>query len=317
MEDLSGYERLCREVERKTGRTISAASDFSWLAEQIMEQVHEQLSTSTLMRLWGYRSGGTPRKSTLDILARYLGYGDYAAFVAAVRDDDIGSNEGTENTEKSGMQPDSDVQAESQTEDVAKEDAPAAVVRESAGSRLPLYIIIGLLLLIIAGLFYWLPQRQEAEPSAPEEYVLRKGEWFPDNESYLKFFGITNLDDEPWSKPLPHHQNIIIFGGQYHHPRWGNEGDTTDLLPTRTERWHDESLPPEVSVMQNRQHYYTQKQSNRLAITFMKDIRDSGYVFCGVYRMSLELSDTTHVVWERVADEVDLLHIDALEQFRN
>jgi hypothetical protein len=33
--------------------------------------------------------------------------------------------------------------------------------------------------------------------------------------------------------------------------------------------------------------------------------------------MSLSLSDTTRIVWERVADEVDLHHLDYLEQFRN
>ena len=33
--------------------------------------------------------------------------------------------------------------------------------------------------------------------------------------------------------------------------------------------------------------------------------------------MSLELSDTTKLVWERVADEVDLNNLDYLETLRN
>ena len=40
----------------------------------------EQVSASTLMRLWGYRQGVATRQSTLDILARYLGYADYVMF---------------------------------------------------------------------------------------------------------------------------------------------------------------------------------------------------------------------------------------------
>ena len=41
-------------------------------------------------------------------------------------------------------------------------------------------------------------------------------------------------------------------------------------------------------------------------IAFVKNLVDTGYVFTGAYRMSMEHSDTTHILWERVADEVDL-----------
>ena len=74
------YRKLCEAVERETGRTLTAASDFKWLSEQILERTHELLSDSTLMRLWGYRQGVEPRKATLDIVARYLGFSDFAAF---------------------------------------------------------------------------------------------------------------------------------------------------------------------------------------------------------------------------------------------
>ena len=150
-----------------------------------------------------------------------------------------------------------------------------------------------------------------------ETFILRKGECFASCEDYLPLFGITNVTEHPWSQPLPHHNGIIVFGGQYHHPHWGNEGDSTDLLPTRTEYWHDDSLPPVVGERLIREHYYVQKESNRLIITFMKDLVDTSYVFCGVYRMSQELSDTTHVVWERVAEQLDLRNLDYLEQLRN
>lgn len=54
--------------------------DFQWLEERIFKEIHETLSASTLMRLWGYRSGGVPRQTTLDVLARYVGFEDYVGF---------------------------------------------------------------------------------------------------------------------------------------------------------------------------------------------------------------------------------------------
>ena len=77
---MTDYKDLCRAVEHETGRTYSASSDFKWLSDRIQERTNELLSTSTLMRLWGYRQGVAPRKATLDILARYLGYMHYDDF---------------------------------------------------------------------------------------------------------------------------------------------------------------------------------------------------------------------------------------------
>lgn len=77
---MSDYKDLCCAVEQKTGRTYSASSDFKWLSDRVLERTNELLSTSTLMRLWGYRKGVTPRKATLDIVARYLGYRGYDDF---------------------------------------------------------------------------------------------------------------------------------------------------------------------------------------------------------------------------------------------
>ena len=74
------YEKLCEELERKVMRTMQTPYDFSYLSEKIMEQTGEPVSADTLMRLWGYKPSVTARCSTLDILARFLGYADYAAF---------------------------------------------------------------------------------------------------------------------------------------------------------------------------------------------------------------------------------------------
>ena len=75
------YQQLCEAIERQMGRAMQSPLDFKWLSERIFERVHETLSPTTLMRLWGYRTGVVPRQATLDILARFLGYEDYREFL--------------------------------------------------------------------------------------------------------------------------------------------------------------------------------------------------------------------------------------------
>ena len=89
------YERLCKGVELETGRKILTPTDFDWLSDQVEARTKVHISASTLMRVWGYRQGVTPRRSTLDVLARYLGYADYALFCdwAAERDGEPQSDE--------------------------------------------------------------------------------------------------------------------------------------------------------------------------------------------------------------------------------
>lgn len=76
-------QRLCREVERSLGTHISSPSGFSYLRECLFERTRLLLSVSTLMRVWGYMSGGTPRESTLTGLARFIGYDSFDTFCRA------------------------------------------------------------------------------------------------------------------------------------------------------------------------------------------------------------------------------------------
>ena len=77
------HRKLCEAVENVIGRTLSAPSDFKWLSAQIEKHTRERLSPSTLMRAWGYMEENiTPRKVTLNILARFIGYLGYDDFVA-------------------------------------------------------------------------------------------------------------------------------------------------------------------------------------------------------------------------------------------
>ena len=82
------YKKLCKAVEQKVGKPLRTPSDFEWLEEKIAIKTKEQVSASTLMRVWGYRRGVSTRQSTLDILARYLGYADYVTFCQWMPKDD-------------------------------------------------------------------------------------------------------------------------------------------------------------------------------------------------------------------------------------
>lgn len=73
---------LCQRVEETHGKEVRTPLQFEALAEDIWRRMGKRLSPTTLKRLWGYLNEPmTPRQSTLDILARYCGWLDYADFV--------------------------------------------------------------------------------------------------------------------------------------------------------------------------------------------------------------------------------------------
>ena len=116
---------------------------------------------------------------------------------------------------------------------------------------------------------------------------------------------------------MPHHPALKLWGPTYHHPYWHNEGDSAKMLPTIDEYYINPDKPMEVSIMRNIAQYWLYLRINEIRLAFVKNLVDTGYVFTGAYRMSLEHSDTTHILWERVADEVDLEHLEYLENLRN
>ena len=87
----------------------------------------------------------------------------------------------------------------------------------------------------------------------------------------------------------------------------------------RNETAEDERhlVTPHEMAARNGALYFTAARTRELRITFMKNLSDTGYVFLGVYRMNEAQSDSTRVVWERVANECNLLHLDYLEELRN
>lgn len=90
------YHALCEAVEQKYGKQMQTVQDFERLEEKIHDKTKEHVSASTLMRVWGYRKEGvSTRQSTLDVMARYLGYADYVTFCqwAPNKDDEPQSDE--------------------------------------------------------------------------------------------------------------------------------------------------------------------------------------------------------------------------------
>ena len=291
-------QKLREETERMVGRQIRTPKDFDFLSEQIFEQLHQHISTSTLKRLWGYMpSNENPRTSTLDLLSQFVGCSDWEDFCRQVSDShpEVADTDAT----------DSSVPAFSPPE--------AKQPRRWMWANLMVAALI-LLLLAIGGIYTYSSSIHSDNP-----YLLKQGKTFATCEEYLRLFGITPTEHY-WDQPLPHHAQIIVWGPTYQHPTWHNEGNPDSLFPTITEYWtptnNTSNVTEEIMKLTNRQHYFTVNRTNELRITFMKNVIDTGYVFLGIYRVSDE-SDSTHIVWERVAEQLDLSRLDYLEQLRN
>lgn len=78
------YKILCERIEKRVGRKICTPRDFDYLSMRIFDTTKMQISPSTLKRLWGYvgQNGNTPRISTLNILAHFIGYIDWETFIS-------------------------------------------------------------------------------------------------------------------------------------------------------------------------------------------------------------------------------------------
>ena len=74
-------DNLKREIEAALGQAMHTPKDFDFLRERIYARLHILISRTTLMRLWGYIDEKVePRRNTLDILARFLGYSDWEEY---------------------------------------------------------------------------------------------------------------------------------------------------------------------------------------------------------------------------------------------
>ena len=77
---------LRRDIESEVKRLVRTPYDFEFLAGVIWERLHENISPTTLKRLWGYIEGAdTTRRSTLCLLSQFLGFADWETYLAALQ----------------------------------------------------------------------------------------------------------------------------------------------------------------------------------------------------------------------------------------
>lgn len=289
--------RLRSDIEAEVGRKIRTPKDFDFLSACIADRLHQTISISTLKRVWNYvASDATPRLSTLDILAQFVGSKDWEDYTTK----DTETAETKENTETSG-----------ETQNVPTSSILFRVFWIS---------LLSLTILIL--LWLWLSPSSSESGKGDEVRVIHKGQTFAHYDDIHRLFGIQVRDDAPWYQSVPHNDGLFVWTPQYQNPNWHNEGDSALLFPTITEYWEPDRLkddPKSQPILQhmNNTGYFFALRMNDIRITFMQNLTDSGFVFLGVYRLSLSESNTTHIVYERVADDCDLTRLGDLRQLRN
>lgn len=69
-------------LEKSIGRKLNTTTDYQYLEGVVWGRTNKMLSLSTLKRVWGYVEGYCSiRRSTLDILAKTVGYTSFEVFV--------------------------------------------------------------------------------------------------------------------------------------------------------------------------------------------------------------------------------------------
>ncbi|MDO4159585.1 MAG: hypothetical protein Q4D41_03920 [Prevotellaceae bacterium] len=79
-------ELLRIEVENKLGKPLKSPTDFNQLSLCLQKEIKEDISISTIKRLWGYADANHRTSyTTLSILSRFLGYSDWEDYCMALR----------------------------------------------------------------------------------------------------------------------------------------------------------------------------------------------------------------------------------------
>ena len=200
-------KRLRLAVERKAERRMETHGDYECLSSLIFEELHQQISPTTLKRLWGKLDEAVvPRRSTLDILSQFVGADDWTDFCERLE---------SETTES---------------------EVPA--VRQTS-VRLRYAFLGGLSVAMLALLLWMLHPWGKGTPADDERYILRQGQTFDSYADYLGRFGQTE-GESPWYRPVPHHPVLSLWGPRYHHPEWHNDGNPDSLMPTIMEAGFDQ-----------------------------------------------------------------------------
>ncbi|MGM9868663.1 MAG: hypothetical protein ACI30R_03415 [Sodaliphilus sp.] len=82
MSEQEYIERLKDEIKSKLKHSLDSPTDFNYLALQVKQVTGEDISSTTLKRFFGYiQTDSATRRSSLSILARYLGYPGWSDYV--------------------------------------------------------------------------------------------------------------------------------------------------------------------------------------------------------------------------------------------
>lgn len=298
-------KQLRRAVERTLGRKMQTNKDFDCLADSIYEKTHAKISTTTLKRLWGYLSESvTPRRYTLDQLAHFVGYDDFDAFCASL--------------ENGNSPKPSPANADTASSPLPAGEGLGVGLTPSLWGR----VGVGLALFLFLFLLLFLFLRSAANHSSDDDRILKKGQVFATYDDFLPLFGIDATESQHYQY-VPGEEHIVVWSPQYHNPYYHNDGNPDSLMPTITEYYtpkyegRDFVDMKETIRQKQKESYSTMAEKNDIRIVFMKDLVDTSFVFLGAYRFSLELSDTTKIVWIRATDECDLDNISFLNNYRN
>lgn len=82
-------------LEKRSGHGMTSPADCEWLAHDFQSRTHLAISVNTLKRLLGFLPyDKTHRTSTLDVVARYLGYDNFSELEnsAAVKPSNFGND---------------------------------------------------------------------------------------------------------------------------------------------------------------------------------------------------------------------------------
>ncbi len=306
-------KQLRRAVERTLGRKMQTNKDFDCLADSIYEKTHAKISTTTLKRLWGYLSEGvTPRRYTLDQLARFIGYDDFDAFSASLENGKEPASSPANADTASSPLPTGEGSGVGLTG-----EKPVVGLSPSLRGR----VGVGLALFLFLFLLLFLFLRPAANHFSDDDRILKKGQVFASYDDFLPLFGIDATESRHYQY-VPGEEHIVVWSPQYHNPYYHNDGNSDSLMPTITEYYHPEDWPTDSASMaqlaaMHKQGFLTAIKENQVRLCFMKNLVDSNFVFLGVYRISLTLSDTTKIVWIRATDECDLDNISFLNNYRN
>ena len=82
---MANENEILKRVCEQTGLGMTRSSDFVSLAQAIYDKTKENLGVNTLKRLFGFKTQKVaPRVSTLDIIARFLGFSDYKSLLTEI-----------------------------------------------------------------------------------------------------------------------------------------------------------------------------------------------------------------------------------------